>query len=337
MRRVKNQIREIHTENGEVLSAPTDIGQFVSAHFDEFHKKDGKVKETDILYNIPGCISLEDNLFLTDTPSKDEVKSSVFDLDPDSVQDLKGAKHVMRFFDLYQQYSGQIISMEKSKVFSGKIPTKRKSHLKEVINIPECKFPTQYLRVEIFKGRVKRDLSMPLANKFKGRLVGWKGKLLSLMERWTRNFIWSGELDTTKAITVRWDMVYKPQAEGGLGIRRLRDVNLAMLFKLTWFIKNDKSLIAAFLRKRFLSPSGKPKSSYICSSIWLGIKKVWDFVKQNERWVVGKGDSISFWFDRWLANYSVAEKVGINDNEMLHAKVSDFIVQGRWVLPTLSS
>ncbi|XP_042487394.1 uncharacterized protein LOC122067618 [Macadamia integrifolia] len=51
-----------------------------------------------------------------------------------------------------------------------KISTHRKRRLKEVINIPECKLPTRYLGVEIFRSKLKRDFLLPLVDKFKSRL-----------------------------------------------------------------------------------------------------------------------------------------------------------------------
>ncbi|XP_042486149.1 uncharacterized protein LOC122066410 [Macadamia integrifolia] len=38
----------------------------------------------------------------------------------------------------------------------------------------------KYLGVEIFKGRVKKEALLPIMDKVKGRLAGWKGKLLSM-------------------------------------------------------------------------------------------------------------------------------------------------------------
>lgn len=68
------------------------------------------------------------------------------------------------------------------------------------------------------------------------------------------NFLWSGKPDSRKFITVAWDKVCKPREEGGLGIRRFRDVNFAMLMKLGWQILNKESewcryLFSCFCKK----------------------------------------------------------------------------------------
>ncbi|XP_042505479.1 uncharacterized protein LOC122082043 [Macadamia integrifolia] len=200
---------------------------------------------------------------------------------------LRYVRNLRDFLCKYQEFSGQSINFEKNKFFLGKIASTRKQTFAETLGIPICNFPTRYLGVEIFKGRVKKEALMPIMDRVKGRLAGWKGKLLSMaervelvcsvisgilnhnfavywwlssllatMERWMRNFIWSGEVDIAKTITVKWDTLCKPKEEGGLGIRRLRDTNKALLGKLVWRMKHERSAACAFLRARFVKKEG---------------------------------------------------------------------------------
>ncbi|XP_042474832.1 uncharacterized protein LOC122056932 [Macadamia integrifolia] len=232
--------------------------------------------------------------------------------------ELKGIKNLKRFLDFYQYYSGQQINPEKNKIFLGLIPLARKQRSKEVLNIPECHFLTRYLGVDLFEVQVKKDLILPLMDKFMAHLTKWKAKLLTLaervelvktvmssilghnflvylwpaspiakMERWIRNFIWSGEANKSKAVVVNWEKVCKPKREGGLGICRLKEVNLALLAKLCWYIKTKKFTLAAFLRGRFAASDGSLKHYVASTSIFPGIRKVWEFVLDNSRWAVG--------------------------------------------------
>ncbi|KAL4199033.1 hypothetical protein AMTRI_Chr03g142910 [Amborella trichopoda] len=50
----------------------------------------------------------------------------------------------------------------------------------------------------------------------------WPANLIKEMETQMRNFIWTGNRELSKRITVSWDKVCKPINEGGLGLRRLR-------------------------------------------------------------------------------------------------------------------
>ncbi|XP_042486467.1 uncharacterized protein LOC122066689 [Macadamia integrifolia] len=176
---------------------------------------------------------------------------------------LRYVNALKAFLMKYQDFSGQCISLKKSKLFLGKIALARKETIADTLGIQICTFQTHYLGVEIFKGRVKKEALLPVMDKVKGRLAGWKGNLLSLagrtelvrsvivgipnhsfaiywwpssllsiMERWMRNFIWTRETETSRKITVKWDSLCKPKEEGSLDIRRLRDTNKAMLCKL---------------------------------------------------------------------------------------------------------
>ncbi|XP_042495070.1 uncharacterized protein LOC122074306 [Macadamia integrifolia] len=140
----------------------------------------------------------------------------------------KGAKHVRclrEFLINYQDFSGQKISLEKSK--------------------------------------------------------GWQGKLLSMAGR--AELIRSVIL--VKKITVKWEEICRPKEEGGLGIRRLRDVNCAVISKLVWQMKHEESAFSSFLRARFVNEGGDLKKGYRASSVFKGIAKMWNFVSLSERWM----------------------------------------------------
>ncbi|XP_042511750.1 uncharacterized protein LOC122086899 [Macadamia integrifolia] len=246
----------------------------------------------------------------------------------------------------------------------------RKQAIAEELGISICNFPTRYLGVKIFKGRVKKESLIPILDKVKGQLAGWKGKILSIaarvelvrsvilgmmnhssavywwpssliatMERLMKNFIWTGEIDTVKKISVRWDLCCRPKDEGGLELRRLRDINKAMLCNMVWRVKHEKSLACKFFRARFLRGDGSFKKSYKPSSIWPGFRKMWEFVASKEAWTIGNGKSINFWSDKWLGGKSILELVGLEGESSLHCKgkVSDFIDNFKWKSPNVIS
>ncbi|XP_042479159.1 uncharacterized protein LOC122060066 [Macadamia integrifolia] len=283
---------------------------------------------------------------------------------------IRYVKNLNNFLAKYQSFSGQKINLDKSKLFLGSVPASRKQAIAEELGISICNFPTRYLGVEIFKGRLKKESLIPILDKVKGRLAGWKGKILSMagrvelvrsvilgmmnhssavywwpssliaiMERWMRNFIWTGEIDTAKKISVRWDLCCRPKDEGGLGLRRLRDINKAMLCNMVWRVKHENSLACKFLRARFLRGDGSFKKSYKPSSIWPGFRKMWDFMTTKEAWMIGNGDSINFWSDKWLGGKSILELVGLEGESSLlcKGKVSDFIDNFKWKLPNVIS
>ncbi|XP_042482204.1 uncharacterized protein LOC122062621 [Macadamia integrifolia] len=283
---------------------------------------------------------------------------------------IRYVKNLKSFLIMYEECSGQHISLEKSKVFLGNISAARKLIIGETMGIPICSLPTKYLGVEIFKGRVKKEFLLPVMDKVKARLAGWKGRLLSMagrvelartvvtsipmhsfsvywwpselikiMEKWIRNFIWTGDVDTCRSIIVSWDQCCKPKSEGGLGLRRLREINEALLSKAVWKTKHDDDPTYRFLKARFTKADGSLRKGYRSSSIWMGFRKLWEFVSLNERWIIGNGRKINFLNDRWLGPKTIAELLETeqNSDEAFSGKVDRVIQNCKWNFPNCQS
>ncbi|KAF9619068.1 hypothetical protein IFM89_005082 [Coptis chinensis] len=131
-------------------------------------------------------------------------------------------------------------------------------------------------------GRVTKVVLAPLVDKIRNRATGWAGKMLSFQGRvvlarhvlnsipvhnmaiykWPtsvikecetiiRNFIWSDNPADRKSFTVSWEKSCKPLEEGGLGLRRLKDINLSMLMKQAWCVLTEESDWATFMRGKY--------------------------------------------------------------------------------------
>ncbi|XP_042515354.1 uncharacterized protein LOC122089723 [Macadamia integrifolia] len=122
-------------------------------------------------------------------------------------------------------------------------------------------------------------------------------------------------------------------------IRRLRKVNESCHCKLVWQIKYEDSMMAYFFHARFDNSDGSMKGGYKSSSVWTGIKKVWDFVSSNEKWAIGDGERTLFCHDKWLGSSSIANMSSLNHSlfQDLDTKVGAFIKEGKWVFPPVSS
>ncbi|XP_042492971.1 uncharacterized protein LOC122072657 [Macadamia integrifolia] len=174
-----------------------------------------------------------------------------------------GERHVQclrEFLLKYQEFSGQRFSLEKSKGWQGKLLSMA-GH-------------AELIRFVI--------LGMPIHN---FSIYWWPESVIKTVERWIRNFLWSGDIYTVKKITMKWEEVCRPKEEGGLGIRQLRDVNCAVLSKLVWQIKHEGSAFSSFLWARFVNEGGDLKKGYRASSVFKGIAKMWNFVSLSERWM----------------------------------------------------
>ncbi|KAL4189229.1 hypothetical protein AMTRI_Chr08g164440 [Amborella trichopoda] len=124
----------------------------------------------------------------------------------------------------------------------------------------------------------------------------WPASAVKEVEQWISNFIWFRDLDKAKPIVVKWDEFCKP-FKGGLGLRKMRNMNKALIRKLCWEIKMGNTLFRSFMKAKYFSKCGIPKGYTIASSIWLGIKRVWDSFSKRIKWFVGNGTYIDFWSD----------------------------------------
>ena len=76
---------------------------------------------------------------------------------------------------------------------------------------------------------------------------------ISKIEQTFSSFLWSGKLGNAHRAKVRWESVCIPKDEGGLGLRRVKDLNDANLMKPIWnlFYRKD-SLWVAWVRRLYL-------------------------------------------------------------------------------------
>lgn len=227
--------------------------------------------------------------------------------------------------------------------------------------------PFIYLGVRIFKGKPRRTYLQPIADRIKVKLSSWKGSLLSVMGRiqlvksvihgmlfnsfhvyawpvsllktvdtWLRNFIWSGDIDARKIVTIAWRKVCSPALVQGLGVRSIRQMNEVAPLRLCWNLLSSRSQWASFLKARFFGKHD-PRSSFLGSSIWPAVHGFIGTVLDNSVWQLGDGRSIKFWTDNWLSN-PIVDMLQIPSqlHKELSSQVCDFMLHYSWNLPLLA-
>ena len=111
------------------------------------------------------------------------------------------------------------------------------------------------------------------------------------VEKLCSAFPWSGpELNGRKA-KVSWGEVCKPKQEGGLGVRRLKEVNLVCSLKLIWRILSANSLWVNWI-KVYLIRKGS-------LWMWRKILKCREVAKKLYRVEIKNGRKTSFWYESW--------------------------------------
>lgn len=221
-------------------------------------------------------------------------------------------------------------------------------------------------------GRISKATYADLLDKVRNRLAGWKANQLSMAGRAVliqsssspiplyqmqtakipesvcheidkdhKIFLW-GHTETNKKLhLVSWEAVCKPKSMGGLGLKKMGDVNEVMLAKLGWrlqkaFNKWSKVLSSKYLRNSSIQES-KVKSN--ASQIWRSIQKGKKLLLLGQRWRVGNGLLIHFWTDHWLDGGPLVQREGLilPSEDHLQQKVSDYIDGGNWSVSALNS
>jgi hypothetical protein len=144
-------------------------------------------------------------------------------------------------------------------------------------------------------------------------IYAWPVSLLKELEKWIRNFLWSGDIYTRKMVTVAWKKVCSDYVEGGLGIKSLICLNEATNLKLCWEMLQSHEQWAKLLRSRVLR-GNHCITHHILSSIWSGIKNEYFTIVENSNWLIGNGLQVNFWTDSWCGvvladHYQVSDDV----------------------------
>jgi hypothetical protein len=265
----------------------------------------------------------------------------------------------------YADISGQKVNPTKSSIFAGALSHQRLHVIADRLGFSIGSLPFTYLGVPIFQGKPKRCHLQPIADKIKVKLSAWKASYLTMagraqlvrsvilgmlvhtfsvyswpvslikdLERWMRNFIWSGDVNQRKLVTVSWEKVCSSFKEGGLNIRSLSKLNQASNLKLCWELSQSNLQWAQFLRSRVLRGLS-PISYHISSSIWSSIKHKFSEVILNSSWLLGNGENINFWLDPWCGEPLIHTlSIPAHLHTSLKANVKCFIENSQWKIPS---
>jgi hypothetical protein len=141
---------------------------------------------------------------------------------------------------------------------------------------------------------------------------------------------------------VSWDRICQPKEKGGLGIKNLALFNSSLLCKWKWRSLNDCDApwhdLLRFrygsLTANFLSEDGRAgfkQASISWRDIWhLGCVADRGWFRNNISSVIGDGNDISFWKEKWIGVVPLCEYVPalFNNSRQQHNCIS---AMGKWV------
>ncbi|XP_030502458.2 uncharacterized protein LOC115717615 [Cannabis sativa] len=272
--------------------------------------------------------------------------------------------------DTYERWSGQLVNRRKSGiVFSPKTNVAEKNLIHERLEIQLLDKREKYLGNPFFTSGSRRDDCNFLIEKMFQGLEGWKAKQLSFagrqtlissvlhsipcyamsttqislstcaeMDRIAARFWWKGasrQGDSNRYLALKsWSECCQPKAHGGLGFRRFKDINMALLAKLVWFLLDnntcEKPWVNALKAKYcsvedFWSVQGKVDDS----RGWRGILASRALCTNEAGILIGTGE-IDIWTKPWVPGFSPMEVQNSFSYNATHAftSVSDLFVPG---------
>ncbi|GAU10544.1 hypothetical protein TSUD_420880, partial [Trifolium subterraneum] len=208
---------------------------------------------------------------------------------------------------LFETLSGLKVNFSKSILVGVNIPD---SWLGEAASALRCKVGKIhffYLGLPIGGDPRRLGFWEPVLARLKNRLSGWKSRFLPFG-------------DFRKISWVSWKFICLRNEYGGLGVRQLREFNLALLGKWCWRMLVDREgLWFRVLAARYGVEGGRLRDGGWKGSVWWreiahireGGEVVGRWFGENVSKRVGDGSANFFWTDPWVDGFHCVRGLGV--------------------------
>ncbi|XP_019150943.1 PREDICTED: uncharacterized protein LOC109147742 [Ipomoea nil] len=205
----------------------------------------------------------------------------------------------------------------------------------QILGVAEGNTTGKYLGLPSLVGRKKREILGYLKERILTRVRSWNSKFLSRagrevllknviqampsyammvfllplslckeIETLMNEYWWTGSVGFGKGIRWRaWEGLAQPKAAGGLGFRKLHEMNLALLGKQAWrLVTRPQTLVARVYKARYFPRCAffDSKEGSNPSYIWRGLLAVKDVVREGCRRSIGNGLDTTIGNHAWL-------------------------------------
>lgn len=276
---------------------------------------------------------------------------------------LEEAKNLSHILDIYKQASGQEVNFSKSAVTFGKgTPHQLQQQIMNELGISKMGGFGKYLGLPECIGRNRKETFNYITQRIRNKLDSWYSKFLSpagkevllkaviaalpaytmscfllpknLIQEITkamRQFWWSATKEKHNISWIAWNKITASRKEGGLGIRDMYAFNKALLAKQAWRLMTCPTTLLARVYKAkyyrkvdFMEAECYKTSSYA----WRSIIQTQPLISQGTKWIVGDGERIRFWEDKWLPQqYTLTPKTP-RAYPNPHLRIKDLFIPG---------
>lgn len=269
-------------------------------------------------------------------------------------------KHIL---NTYQLASGQEVNYVKSAItFSEGTPQAIQDQITKMLGITKLGGFGIYLGLPEHIGRKRKEVFKYITYRIKNKIDSWYSKFLSpagkevllkavitalptytmscfmlpkmLIQDITkamRKFWWSTNKDRKSMVWIKWDKITLSKKEGGLGFRDMLAFNKALLAKQVWrLITNPSSLLARVFKAKYFRNSDfiDAKSYQTSSYAWRSIIQTQPLIRRGLKWVIGNGEQVRVWKDRWISGCSDLSLNGQSATLYPNLLVKDLFVSG---------
>jgi hypothetical protein len=254
--------------------------------------------------------------------------------------DLVKAANLKLILCIFEQLSGLKINFHKSEIFCFGKAKDDELQYKQLMGCESGSLPFKYLGIPIHFRRLSNAEWNGVENRFESKLGCWKGKLLSYGDRlvlinsvltslpmfmlsflqvpvgvrkrldfYRSRFFWQSDETKKKYRLTKWNIICRPRDQGGLGIEVLELKNRCLLSKWLFKILHEEGTWQEILCNKYLSTKtlAQVEVKPTDSQFWKGLMEVRDDFFRRGRFVVGNGNTIRFWEDKWLGSRPLAE------------------------------
>ncbi|KAJ0909470.1 putative RNA-directed DNA polymerase [Helianthus annuus] len=286
--------------------------------------------------------------------------------------DNRSAKIIMEALNMFKNMSGLVPSMAKSTVFFCNVSDEVKQRILAIMPFEEGSLPVRYLGVPLISSRLHYKDCKQLVERMETRITDWKTKCLSFagrlqlirsvlsslhiywasvfilpkrliveLENKMKRFLWAQGDSIKGKAKVKWRSVCRPKCEGGLGIRRVGDMNNALMTVHAWSVLTHReSLWVKWIhtyRLRGRSFWEIPSRGNMTWS-WRKMLNLRLTIRNHVWTVVGNGADTSAWFDKWddvcPIHLIVTPRLIANAGFNMKTKVADVCCQEGWRWPS---
>uniref|UniRef100_A0A2N9FR65 Reverse transcriptase domain-containing protein n=1 Tax=Fagus sylvatica TaxID=28930 RepID=A0A2N9FR65_FAGSY len=129
-------------------------------------------------------------------------------------------------------------------------------------------------------------------------------KICDRMDATIRRFWWKNGSNTRRFTAWKnWESLCQPRHCGGMGFRKFKEMNVALLAKMAWLVaSNNEKLCVKVLKAKYARNNDwlRGKKVRSASWVWRSIENCSSLISKGRCLSVGSGQSINVWMEPWV-------------------------------------